>query len=297
MCSTSIPKNKLTAKKEGAILFLDETQKFMIIDAHHHLRTTPGYLDKLKLTCEKLGIKKVCLFGGGKRSGDYGLGDNEDVRKAMDEYPNLIIGFACFNLGEDPPEKIDEFIQEGFKGIKFIDPTKNYDAKDYYPVYQRIESHGITALFHLGIVSRHPNDKYYDVNNERHRPIYLDTIARAFPNLMIIGAHLGNPWYEEAAMAARWNPNLYFDLSGSTLKCKSAKFLAELLWWTPTTRYRDSQNRHAWEKIVFGSDVSAEEIADVLNDYKRVMTELNLSSEIQNKVLGGTISKILLSEG
>ena len=265
----------------------------MIIDAHHHLITTPGYPDKLKQTCQQLGIEKVCLFGGGKRSSDYGLGNNEAVRKAMEAYPEIIIGFACLELGEDPPGKVDEFAEQGFKGIKFINPAKNYDDKDFYPVYRRMESLGMPAVFHLGIVARCPKDKYYDVNNERHRPIYLDTIARAFPDLTIIGAHLGNPWYEEAAMAARWNPNLYFDLSGSTLKCKSTKFLSDLLWWTPTTRYRDPQNRHAWEKIVFGSDVPAEEIEDVLNDYRMVMSELKLPPEIQNKVLGETMSKIL----
>ena len=33
-------------------------------------------------------------------------------------------------------------------------------------------------------------------------PSYLHTIARAFPNLIIQGAHLGNPWYDEAAEVA-----------------------------------------------------------------------------------------------
>ncbi|MCX5642414.1 MAG: amidohydrolase family protein [Candidatus Omnitrophica bacterium] len=269
----------------------------MIIDAHHHLLTTPGYPEELKLACQQHGVEKVCLFGAGKMSADYGIGNNNDVRKAMETHPELIIGFACFELGEDPPGKIDDFAAQGFKGIKFINPAKNYDDKDFYPVYRRMEIIGIPALFHLGIVARHPNDKHNDINNERHRPIYLDTIARAFPDLTIIGAHLGNPWYEEAAMAARWNPNLYFDLSGSTLKCKSAKFLSDLLWWTPTTRYRDPQGRHAWEKIVFGSDVPAPEIPDVLNDYRLVMAELHLPLEIQAKVLGATMAKILRLEG
>ncbi len=268
----------------------------MIIDAHHHLAAASGYPDKLKLACQKLGIEKVCLFGGGKMSSEYGLGNNEDVRKAMEAHPDLIIGFACFDLGEDPAGKVDDFVEQGFKGIKFINPAKNYDDKDFYPVYQRMEKHGMPAIFHLGIVARHPNDKDYDINNERHRPVYLDTIARSFPDLTIIGAHLGNPWYEEAAMAARWNRNLYFDLSGSTLKCKSAIFLSNLLWWTPTTRYRDPQNRHAWEKIVFGSDVPAEEIGDVLNDYRTVMNEIRLAPEIRESVLGKTMAKILRLE-
>ncbi len=59
------------------------------------------------------------------------------------------------------------------------------------------------CLFHLGIVTRTAEDRRFDADNERHRPIYLDTIARAFPGLTIIGAHLGNPWREEAAMPCR----------------------------------------------------------------------------------------------
>jgi len=265
----------------------------MIIDAHHHLRIDRGYADKLADECNRLGIERVCLFGAGKVSVHYGIAGNDEVRKAMKDHPELIVPFACFDLGDDPPEKIDEFAGQGFKGVKFINPASNYDDKAFYPVYERLEAHGLPAIFHLGIVSRMPEDKQYDINNNRHRPIYLDTIARAFPGCNIIGAHLGNPWYEEAAMAGRWNPNLYFDLTGSTLKCKSARFLGELLWWTPTSRYRDPLGRYAWEKIVFGSDVPYDEIEDVLNDYKNVMAELNLPQEIQEKVLGGTMADIL----
>ncbi len=265
----------------------------MIIDAHHHAGAEPGYAEKLLDQCDRLNIDKVCLFGAGRTSALLGLSDNDNVAAVMGEHGDRIIGFACFDLGIDPPEKIDQFVGQGFKGIKFINPLKNYDDRSFYAVYERIEAAAIPAIFHLGIVSRTADDKQFDIDNTRHRPIYLDTIARAFPNLTIIGAHLGNPWYEEAAMACRWNSNLYFDLTGSTLKCKSASFLAGLLWWTPTTRYRDPLGRDAWEKIVFGSDVSQDEIGDVLNDYKRVMTELNLPTNIQTGVLGNTMATIL----
>ena len=120
------------------------------------------------------------------------------------------------------------------------------------------------------------------------RPIYLDTIARLFPDWQIQGAHLGNPWYEEATMSCRWNPNLYFDLTGSTLKKKRPEFLGDLLWWNRFTRYRDPDGRDAWEKIVFGSDVAYYETHDVLHDYQTVFEALNLSDEIRWKILGGT---------
>jgi hypothetical protein len=49
------------------------------------------------------------------------------------------------------------------------------------------------------------------------RTFHLEEIARRFPKLTVIGAHWGNPEYEWAAEVARWNPNVLFDLSGSTL--------------------------------------------------------------------------------
>jgi uncharacterized protein len=255
----------------------------MIIDVHHHLSTDPADWDKLAAECERLGIVKVCGFGP----------DCENASKAMAAHPDLMVGFGYFGLGQDSVEAIDDYVARGFKGVKFIRPAKNYDDKAYYPIYARMESHGLIALFHLGIVGRSPRDRELDVNNSRHRPIYLDTLARAFPGMQILGAHFGNPWYDEAAMSARWNPNLYFDLSGSTLKKKSARFLGDLLWWRSDTRYRDPEGRHAWEKIVFGSDVPVHEIGDVLNDYRNVMTELDLPDEVQQKVLGGTMAGIL----
>jgi len=264
-----------------------------IIDAHHHLTTQPDNLERLAAECERLSVDKVCLFGAGRYGGDYGLAMDDGVRKAMEQCPDLIAAFACFDLGFDPPERVDDIVAQGFKGIKFINPTRNYDDKEFYPVYERMEPAGIPAIFHLGIVAHKPTDKDRDINNNRMRPIYLDTIARAFPDLNIVGAHLGNPWYEEATMSARWNPKLYFDLSGSTLKKKSARFLGDLLWWTPDTRYRDPEGRYAWEKIVFGSDVPPEEIEDVLDDYRTVMAELEVPEEIQAKVLGGTMARLL----
>jgi len=255
----------------------------MVIDVHHHLSSDPKQWDALAEECARIGVDKVCAFGR------YA----EDTVKAMEKYPELIVGFGYFLLGEDQPSRIDEFKHMGFRGVKFIRPAKNYDDKEYYPVYGRMEGHRLAAIYHLGIVARSARDKYLDINNNRHRPIYLDTIARAFPDLQIIGAHLGNPWYDEAGMACRWNPNLYFDLSGSTLKKNSAEYLGGILWWTPTTRYRDPEGRHAWEKIVFGSDVAISEIKDVMDDYRRVMDALELPKDIQARVFGGTAAKLL----
>jgi predicted TIM-barrel fold metal-dependent hydrolase len=94
-------------------------------------------------------------------------------------------------------------------------------------------------------------------------------------------------------MCARWHKNLYFDLTGSTLKKITPEELNHWLWWRPDSRYRDPLRRSAWEKIVFGSDVPAKEIYDVRDDYKRVMDALNLSDGLRRKIWGETAARIL----
>lgn len=262
----------------------------MIIDCHHHLGNQPGYVDKLVGECERLKIDKVCLMGLPEFEGSS---PNSQIKEAVQSYPDLFVGFAFADLRIIIPDDIDRFKEEGFRGLKFIYPPANYDDEKFDRVYQRAEGLGMIALFHLGIVARSEQKNPYRINSNYMKPIYLDTIARGFPKLTIIGAHLGNPWYEEATMSARWNPNLYFDLSGSTLKKKTPEFLGSLLWWTPTTRYRDPERRYAWEKIVFGSDVPYNEIEEVMTDYKRVLDALKIDNQIQDRVFGGTMAKIL----
>ena len=262
----------------------------MRIDAHVHYNTDEGYVDRLVEEEARLGFDKICLNGAVWFEFDEG---NAGVEQAMAKYPDTIVGFAYLPLGERGPDKVREYQQRGFKGLKFIRPPKPYDAKDFYPVYEAAEELGLVCLYHLGIVARTPHDKEHDINNERHRPIYLDTLARAFPGLKILGAHLGNPWYWEAAMACRWNPNLYFDLSGSSLKQHPPEFFDRLLWWTETSQYRDPEGRHAWEKIAFGSDVDIETIEDVANDYQRTMDGIGLRPDLREAVWGGTMAKLL----
>lgn len=263
----------------------------MIIDAHHHVESEKGYADKLYETAKKLKIDKICLMGV---PDFYQFSTNKDVYSAIKKHGDVFIGFASFDLGRG--EKISvlkKYKEQGFKGIKFIVPKKNYDDRGFYPVYREIEKLKLVALFHTGIVARRESIRKYDIDNDRMRPIYLDTIARAFPDLNIVCAHLGNPWYEEGAMSLRWNPNLYADLTGSTLKRMKPEQIRSLLWWKRTSRYKDPLGRGAWEKIVFGSDVPYHEIADVYNDYKKMMNALKVDKETQKMVFGGTMAKLL----
>ena len=263
----------------------------MIIDSHHHLGADPHYADKLANECGKLGIKQVWVLGLPEYS--WPGSPNDRVQKAFEKYPGLIKGFAWVALGIDRPSKVNEFKDRGFTGLKFILPKMRYDDGRLYPIYERAAELGMPGLFHLGVVARTEGLQARFINSDFMHPLHLDTIARVFPQWNIIGAHLGNPWHKEAAMCCRWNSNLYFDISGSTLKCTPYEYLGQLLWWRSNSTYRDPQGRDAWEKILFASDVPCSQIHDLINDYAMLMDRLELSKPLRDAIWYKTAQRLL----
>ncbi len=77
-------------------------------------------------------------------------------------------------------------------------------------------------------------------------------------------------------MACRWNPNLFFDFSGSLLKYRSSQYIGSLLWWTAEGPYSSPDKTSPWQKILFGSDVSPSMVSDAVNDYDKLFCELKL---------------------
>ena len=256
-----------------------------IIDMHQHLGDAP---DELAEEYNRLGVERAVLLG---MPPNRKPGDNDGVLQAAEKYPDLYIPFAGFDATETGPDDVTRLHDAGFVGLKFIGPSRAYNDPAYFAVYERACALGMPVLFHLGILSN--TGPWTTRDSNLMRPIHLDHIARILPELKIIGAHLGNPWYEEATMSCRWNPNLFFDLSGSTLKKKRPEFLGGLLWWTADTAYKSPDGTGAWEKIVFGSDVAHDQVEDVINDYESLMDALDLSPELRDAVWYNTAAKIL----
>lgn len=252
-----------------------------IIDAHQHYYSKPNTIDDLVKISKDAGIVKVCLSGCGEAFGQPG---NDAVRQAFNQYPDFIVGMGFIRLGIDSWQLVDELYEEGFRGLKTIIPRKNYSDKEYYPIYKRAEELNMPILFHTGIMIAGAKDAENDVACERMQPIFLDAIARAFPKLKIIGAHLGVPWYNEACMVARANPNVFFDLSGAV------NLLYKLEpWFFKTLTYWEM----AKEKFVFGVDNYYEGIPDAIDKFSVLMDNLDFSPELREKVFYGNMEKIL----
>lgn len=262
-------------------------RKKWIIDMHHHILNEPDYVDHMMETMDKLGIDKVCLSGLGIGSAAW-LGDlsptNEDVLRAMEKYPDRIIGMGVINLGKDDNGIVDRLYRSGFRGLKTTRPMHNYDDPVYDPIYERAEQLNMPILFHTGFILPTVNDKKDNVSSDRMRPVLLDRVARSFPDLSIFIAHLGMPWHEEAAQMARYHPNVYVDFTGSSRgwrNRKSPSFFADLFYW-----------ENAFDKIVFGTDVHYSEMADSMNSQMRLFELLNVSDSTKQSIFGESTARL-----
>ena len=174
-------------------------------------------------------------------------------------------------------------------------PKYNWDDFGYFPIYQRLQELGLVALFHTGIVAGNASGEPEPSSMARMRPSFLHTIARSFPKLRIQGAHLGNPWYDEAAEVARWSKNVHFDLTGSSLikKERNLAVFKEYLWWEGPTAHSSPDAVYAFEKLVFGTDEPPDALDNMLGRYEAMLNACDVPEASRRKIYGGTMAEIL----
>lgn len=258
----------------------------LIIDAHQHYSASPDYIERLVKVYRPRNAMACVLTP---------ISGFEVVRKAAAQHPDVVIPYGRVSV--DNPKVITEiqkFAAAGFKGIKMHTPKYNWDDSRYFPIYKRLQTLKLVALFHTGIVSGN-SDEPETSSMARMRPSFLHTIARSFPKLVIQGAHLGNPWYDEAAEAARWEKNLYFDLTGSSLMKKSKNLAAfkEYLWWEGPTAHSSPDAVYAFEKLVFGTDEDPENLDSCLARYEAMLDACGVPEASRKKIYSATMARIL----
>jgi len=266
-----------------------------LIDAHLHHNGDPAFLEKLVAKLDSVdGLALVITAPK----------DINSVNGFIAKHPNRLMGLGNIRL-DDPLalELVDRFHAGGFRGLgEILAPLKNYDDRSYWPIYERAEKYGMILLFHSGILSRDTPEIPSDVSVDRMRPTTLDGIARRFPKLTIIGAHLGNPDYAWAAEITRWNPNLYFDLSGSSLikKQDDPTFWKSIFWWSGIVSPHTPANApNAFERLVFGSDVfngELEEFDREIERYHKMLDACGVPKASQEMIFAGTMWKILSAQ-
>jgi predicted TIM-barrel fold metal-dependent hydrolase len=220
------------------------------------------------------------------------------------QHPTQIIPFGFVDLdAPDVLKQVDELHNMGFRGLGELEfVRKPFNDPSYFPVYERANDFGWIVLFHTGIVLRKKFDEPEDVASGRMRPIFLEEIARRFPRITVVGAHCGNPEYEWAAEIARWNPNVFFDLSGSSLSKMRARLadFQKIFWWSATewrsaewTVKTPNNDPSAFIKLVFGSDTDLNEVESVIHQYSALFEACAVPEQTRKMIMGGTLSQML----
>lgn len=230
--------------------------------------------------------------------------DLDTVVAFIKQHPNRLKCQGRLSL-DDPAavDLVDLFHAAGCIGLgEILGPLKNFDDRSYWPIYARAEQYRMILHFHTGIVNRLTPEVPSDLSVDRMRATTLDGIARRFPKLTIIGAHMGNPDYAWAAEEARWNPNLYFDLSGSSLikKQDDPAFWKSIFWWSGVTSPHTPAGEHdAYERLVFGSDAAGGDLEEFdleLARYHKMLDACGVSKSTQDMIFAGTMLHLLATQ-
>jgi hypothetical protein len=253
-----------------------------LIDVHVHYNGEQGFLEKL---LDKLNAVDGLAF---LLTTPQGF---PQASKFIRDHPDRVIGFGDIKLDDaNVLSEIDRFHEAGFRGLGEITTTlKNYDDRTYWPIYDRADKYHMILLFHTGIVNRLHPEQPADISFDRSRITRLDLIARHWPRLTIIGAHLGNPDYAEAGEIGRWDPNLLFDLSGTTLikKKDDYRFFRSIFWWSGVV----SPHTPASGISAFGGELEEFDLA--LQRYHEMLDACQVDRNAQAKIFSGTMWRIL----
>ncbi len=166
---------------------------------------------------------------------------NEEVAGWVHAHPDRFAGLAAVPLDRpmDAVRELRRCVTElGLIGLRMLPWLWEVPPTDrrYYPLYAACVELGVpfcTQVGHAGPLRP----------SEPGRPIpYIDQIALDFPELVIVGGHVGYPWTEEMIAVARKHRNVYIDTSAYT----SRRLPQELLAYMRTASGR--------RKVLFGSN-------------------------------------------
>ena len=201
----------------------------------------------------------------------------ELVAEAVNRYPDRFYGLA----GLDPTEGMDGVRQlekavreDGFIGAHFYPHWFELapDHARWYPFYAKCVELDIPVQLQVG------QSMLYDPSHRLRsvgRPIALDSVACDFPELKLIGIHVGIPWTDEMIAMAWKHPNVYIGTDAHSPKYWPDSFVKFI-------------NSYGQDKVIFGTDFP-------ILDFERTRAEidaLNLRPVAKRKLMRDNVLRI-----
>jgi len=240
----------------------------------------PPKADAKTLAKAMKGVDKAIVFA--LRYGDSaGIeSDDETTAAAVKAYPRKFVGFAYVDpRRKDYMELLRHAVEDlGLRGVKY-GPIYNgvpLGDKRMAPIYDYCVKHDLPLTMHMGTT--------FAVNApvELGRAIHVDPIAERWPDLKMILAHMGHPWYEECIVVIRKRPNVYAEVS--------ALFYRPWQYWNILVT---AQEYLVTDKIFFGTDFPFTNVEDSIKGLKSVNRQIKGTS--LPRISKATIDRILHS--
>jgi predicted TIM-barrel fold metal-dependent hydrolase len=97
----------------------------------------------------------------------------------------------------------------GMRGVKYGPIYNGVPLTDrrMFPIYDFCVKNDLPLTMHMGTTFAE------NTPVELGRVIYVDEVSRRWPDLKMICAHMGHPWYEECIVVVRKRPNVYCEQS------------------------------------------------------------------------------------
>jgi predicted TIM-barrel fold metal-dependent hydrolase len=229
---------------------------------------------------DEAGIERALLIA--TKTGRLGLPGSwhlpyEIVAEAVARHPGRFSALA----GLDPYEgmegvrRLERAVRElGFVGAHMYPHWFELapDHAKWYPFYAKCAELDVPVQMQVGqSLIYTPEQRLKSVG----RPIALDAVACDFPELKLVGIHIGIPWTEEMIAMAWKHPNVYIGCDAHSPKYWPASFVQYV-------------NSYGQDKVIFGTDFP-------VLDFGRTREEieaLGLKEEPKRKLLRGNALRI-----
>ncbi len=219
---------------------------------------------------DKAGIDKGLLIattGGWQGSDIFFEKPASVIAEAVAAYPDRFKGVVGINPSRIVPAlaHLEHAVRElGFVGAHLY-PHWFGEAPDhriYYPFYGKCAELGVPIQIQVGHSAQ-------DFLATVAHPVTLDRVAIDFPELTIIGIHIGYPWVEEMISVAWKHANVYIGCDAHAPR-----------YWDPSF-VRFLSSRRGRDKVLFGTDWPV----IPFDRARREIDELGLSEDVRRQLL------------
>lgn len=203
-------------------------------------------------------VTKSIVFGGKARAAGLWVDDN-DVAQFVSEHPTQLIGFQALDPTQTgwQEEMIFGYEVLKLKGIKLMPMYAGFYPNDpaFDFMWNYASKNGLPVLLHTGTTF---------VSNSKldtTRPVHIDEVARRFPDVKIIMAHLGHPYEGECIAVFRKHVNVYSDVSA--------------LYYRPFQLFHSlmlAQEYGVFDKLLLGSDYPIATVDDTVAGLREIAT-------------------------